>query len=61
MRGQLLLLLLLLLGGLGRLPAPSINRWRGAPPAAAPQGTSRGNAKMPAIVERLRLWGINQL
>jgi len=25
------------------------------------QGTSRGNAKMPAIVERLRLWGINQL
>lgn len=24
-------------------------------------GTSRGNAKMPAIVERLRLWGINQL
>ncbi|KAL4422989.1 hypothetical protein ABPG77_005469 [Micractinium sp. CCAP 211/92] len=24
-------------------------------------GTSRGNAKIPAIVERLRLWGINQL
>jgi 6-phosphofructokinase 1 len=24
-------------------------------------GTSRGNAKMPAIVERLRLWGINHL
>lgn len=25
------------------------------------QGTSRGNAKMPDIVERLRLWGINML
>ena len=25
------------------------------------QGTSRGNAKVPAIVERLRLWGINHL
>lgn len=30
-------------------------------PPPIPQGTSRGNAKMPAIVERLRLWGINQL
>lgn len=29
--------------------------------AAPLQGTSRGNAKIPAIVERLRLWGINQV
>ena len=26
-----------------------------------PQGTSRGNAKMTEIVDRLRLWGINML
>ena len=31
------------------------------PPPRLPQGTSRGNAKVPAIVERLRLWGINHL
>ena len=46
-------------------PLPRPLRPAPAPCPAAPppawQGTSRGNAKMPAIVERLRLWGINHL
>ena len=46
------------------LPLPCLSPGLPLPPRCvppSPQGTSRGNAKMHEIVDRLRLWGINML